>query len=207
MRAPCGKLRAGQQGNEALSPYEQLEPRFRRSCLSLRVSAALGCAVMDAFVAPPMSAAAIGGARDRSSRAAHDAESGTPDRARGKAGLLAVGGLASRRPCARVGASATMPSLPPPSLIARPATATARAEVSWVEARKPTTFQDLRFCSSSGRVVHLVLGQSGTAGSGAEGWTLRCWWTRLRRASRRADSDTIFKALRSSFPPVSSLRH
>ena len=138
----------------ALSPYQQLEQEFRRLHA---FRGALSLLRWDAAVMMPRGSADVRGEQLAALETEHHALLTTPkvarllERAEAGASQLDDWPLANLREMRRQRDHAIAT---PPSLIARLAKATSRAEVFWVEARKAGNFK--LFAPHLEEVVHLV---------------------------------------------------
>jgi carboxypeptidase Taq len=182
----------------AASPYEQLEQEFRRLHA---FRGALSLLRWDAAVMMPRGSADVRGEQLAALETEHHALLTTPKVAR----LLERAGAAASQledwPLAnlhemrrqRDHAIAT-----PPSLIARLAKATARAEVYWVEAKKANDFKLL--APHLEEVVHLVRDKAALLGQARGLAPYDALVDGFTPGISTADIDTIFKALSRKLP-------
>ena len=159
------------------SPYEQLEQEFRRLHA---FRGALSLLRWDAAVMMPRGSADVRGEQLAALETEHHALLTTPkvarllERAEAGSSQLEDWPLANLREMRRQRDHAIAT---PPSLIARLAKATARAEVFWVEARKANDFKI--FAPHLEEVVHLVRDKAALLGQARGSSTLRCLGRRL----------------------------
>ena len=186
----------------ALTPYEQLEQEFRRLHA---FRGALSLLRWDAAVMMPRGSADVRGEQLAALETEHHALLTTPkvarllERAEAAASQLEDWPLANLREMRRQRDHAIAT---PPSLIARLAKATARAEVFWVEARKANDFQI--FAPHLEEVVHLVRDKAALLGQARGSRPTMRWSMRSRRASRRPTSTRSSRRSRASFPGSST---
>ncbi len=156
----------------AASPYEQLEQEFRRLHA---FRGALSLLRWDAAVMMPRGSADVRGEQLAALETEHHALLTTPkvarllERAEAGASQLEDWPLANLREMRRQRDHAIAT---PPSLIARLAKATARAEVFWVEAKKANDFKLL--APHLEEVVHLVRDKAALLGQARGLGALRC---------------------------------
>jgi carboxypeptidase Taq len=186
----------------ALSPYEQLEQEFRRLHA---FRGALSLLRWDAAVMMPRGSADVRGEQLAALETEHHALLTTPkvarliERAEAAASHLDDWPRANLREMRRQRDHAIAT---PPSLIARLAKATARAEVFWVEARKANDFKI--FAPHLEEVVHLVRDKAALLGQ-ARGLTpYDALVDAFTPGISTADIDTIFKALARKLPGLIS---
>src|SRR6202167_5305930 len=182
----------------AASPYEQLEQEFRRLHA---FRGALSLLRWDAAVMMPRGSADVRGEQLAALETEHHALLTTPkvarliERAEAGSSQLEDWPLANLREMRRQRDHAIAT---PPSLIARLAKATARAEVFWVEARKANDFKI--FAPHLEEVVHLVRDKAALLGQ-ARGLTpYDALVDAFTPGISTADIDTIFKALSRKLP-------
>src|ERR1700744_4696374 len=182
----------------AASPYEQLEQEFRRLHA---FRGALSLLRWDAAVMMPRGSADVRGEQLAALETEHHALLTTPkvarllERAEAGASQMEDWPLANLREMRRQRDHAIAT---PPSLIARLAKATARAEVFWVEARKANDFK--LFAPHLEEVVALVRDKAALLGQ-ARG--LAPYYALVDEFSpgiSTADIDAIFKTLSRRLP-------
>ena len=182
----------------ASSPYEQLEQEFRRLHA---FRGALSLLRWDAAVMMPRGSADVRGEQLAALETEHHALLTTPkvarllERAEAGASQLEDWPLANLREMRRQRDHAIAT---PPSLIARLAKATARAEVFWVEARKANDFK--LFAPHLEEVVTSGARQGGAARPGARAAPYDALVDAFTPGISTADIDTIFKALSRKLP-------
>ncbi len=182
----------------ALSPYEQLEQEFRRLHA---FRGALSLLRWDAAVMMPRGSADVRGEQLAALETEHHALLTTPkvarllERAEAGASQLEDWPLANLREMRRQRDHAIAT---PPSLIARLAKATARAEVFWVEARKANDFK--LFAPHLEEVVHLVRDKAALLGQARGLAPYDALVDGFTPGISTADIDTIFKALSRKLP-------
>ncbi len=187
----------------ALTPYEQLEQEFRRLHA---FRGALSLLRWDAAVMMPRGSADVRGEQLAALETEHHALLTTPkvarllERAEAGASQLEDWPLANLREMRRQRDHAIAT---PPSLIARLAKATARAEVFWVEARKANDFK--LFAPHLEEVVHLVRDKAALLGQARGLAPYDALVDAFTPGISTADIDTIFKALSRKLP-ASSIR-
>src|SRR5580692_1894691 len=182
----------------AASPYEQLEQEFRRLHA---FRGALSLLRWDAAVMMPRGSADVRGEQLAALETEHHALLTTPkvarllERAEAGASQLQDWPLANLREMRRQRDHAIAT---PPSLIARLAKATARAEVFWVEARKANDFKI--FAPHLEEVVHLVRDKAALLGQARGLAPYDALVDAFTPGISTADIDTIFKALSRKLP-------
>ena len=181
-----------------LSPYQQLEQEFRRLHA---FRGALSLLRWDAAVMMPRGSADVRGEQLAALETEHHALLTTPkvarllERAEAAASQLDDWPLANLREMRRQRDHAIAT---PPSLIARLAKATARAEVFWVEARKANDFK--LFAPHLEEVVHLVRDKAALLGQARGLAPYDALVEVFTPGISTADIDTIFKALSRKLP-------
>ena len=182
----------------AASPYEQLEQEFRRLHA---FRGALSLLRWDAAVMMPRGSADVRGEQLAALETEHHALLTTPkvarllERAEAGANQLEDWPLANLHEMRRQRDHAIAT---PPSLIARLAKATARAEVYWVEAKKANDFQLL--APHLEEVVHLVRDKAALLGQARGLAPYDALVDGFTPGISTADIDTIFKALSRKLP-------
>jgi carboxypeptidase Taq len=182
----------------ALSPYEQLEQEFRRLHA---FRGALSLLRWDAAVMMPRGSADVRGEQLAALETEHHALLTTPrvarliERAEAGASQLDDWPLANLREMRRQRDHAIAT---PPSLIARLAKATARAEVFWVEARKANDFRI--FAPHLEEVVRLVRDKAALLGQARGLAPYDALVDGFTPGISTADIDIIFKALARKLP-------
>ena len=182
----------------AASPYEQLEQEFRRLHA---FRGALSLLRWDAAVMMPRGSADVRGEQLAALETEHHALLTTPkvarllERAEAGSSQLEDWPLANLREMRRQRDHAIAT---PPSLIARLAKATARAEVFWVEARKANDFK--LFAPHLAEVVHLVRDKAALLGQARGLAPYDALVDSFTPGISTADIDTIFKALSRKLP-------
>jgi carboxypeptidase Taq len=182
----------------SLSPYQQLEQEFRRLHA---FRGALSLLRWDAAVMMPRGSADVRGEQLAALETEHHALLTTPkvarliERAEAGASQLDDWPLANLREMRRQRDHAIAT---PPSLIARLAKATARAEVFWVEARKANDFK--LFAPHLEEVVHLVRDKAALLGQARGLAPYDALVEVYTPGISTADIDTIFKALSRKLP-------
>ncbi len=182
----------------AASPYEQLEQEFRRLHA---FRGALSLLRWDAAVMMPRGSADVRGEQLAALEIEHHALLTTPkvarllERAEAGASQLEDWPLANLREMRRQRDHAIAT---PPSLIARLAKATARAEVFWVEAKKANDFKLL--APHLEEVVHLVRDKAALLGQARGLAPYDALVDGFTPGISTADIDTIFKALSRKLP-------
>jgi carboxypeptidase Taq len=182
----------------AASPYEQLEQEFRRLHA---FRGALSLLRWDAAVMMPRGSADVRGEQLAALETEHHALLTTPkvarllERAEAGASQLEDWPLANLREMRRQRDHAIAT---PPSLIARLAKATARAEVYWVEAKKANDFKLL--APHLEEVVHLVRDKAALLGQARGLAPYDALVDGFTPGISTADIDTIFKALSRKLP-------
>ena len=172
----------------ALTPYEQLEQEFRRLHA---FRGALSLLRWDAAVMMPRGSADVRGEQLAALETEHHALLTTPkvarllERAEAAASQLDDWPLANLREMRRQRDHAIAT---PPSLIARLAKATARAEVFWVEARKANDFK--LFAPHLEEVVHLVRDKAALLGQARGARRRTMPWSRCSRPAFRPRTST-----------------
>ena len=186
----------------AASPYEQLEQEFRRLHA---FRGALSLLRWDAAVMMPRGSADVRGEQLAALETEHHALLTTPkvarllERAEAGSSQLDDWPLANLREMRRQRDHAIAT---PPSLIARLAKATARAEVFWVEARKANDFKV--FAPHLEEVVHLVRDKAALLGQARGLAPYDALVDGFTPGISTADIDTIFKALSRKLPGLIS---
>jgi carboxypeptidase Taq len=181
-----------------LTPYQQLEQEFRRLHA---FRGALSLLRWDAAVMMPRGSADVRGEQLAALETEHHALLTTPrvarllERAEAGASQLEDWPLANLREMRRQRDHAIST---PPSLIARLAKATARAEVFWVEARKANDFK--LFAPHLAEVVHLVRDKAALLGQARGLPPYDALVDVFTPGISTADIDTIFKALSRKLP-------
>jgi carboxypeptidase Taq len=182
----------------ALTPYQQLEQEFRRLHA---FRGALSLLRWDAAVMMPRGSADVRGEQLAALETEHHALLTTPkvarllERAEAAASQLDDWPLANLREMRRQRDHAIAT---PPSLIARLAKATARAEVFWVEARKANDFK--LFAPHLEEVVHLVRDKAALLGQSRGLAPYDALVDVFTPGISTADIDTIFTALSRKLP-------
>ena len=182
----------------SLSPYQQLEQEFRRLHA---FRGALSLLRWDAAVMMPRGSADVRGEQLAALETEHHALLTTPkvarllERAEAGASQLDDWPLANLREMRRQRDHAIAT---PPSLIARLAKATARAEVFWVEAKKANDFS--LFAPHLEEVVHLVRDKAALLGQARGLAPYDALVDVFTPGISTADIDTIFKALSRKLP-------
>ena len=182
----------------AASPYEQLEQEFRRLHA---FRGALSLLRWDAAVMMPRGSADVRGEQLAALETEHHALLTTPkvarllERAEAGASQLEDWPLANLHEMRRQRDHAIAT---PPSLIARLAKATARAEVFWVEAKKANDFK--LFAPHLEEVVHLVRDKAALLGQARGLAPYDALVDGFTPGISAADIDTIFKALGRKLP-------
>jgi carboxypeptidase Taq len=182
----------------AQTPYQQLEQEFRRLHA---FRGALSLLRWDAAVMMPRGSADVRGEQLAALETEHHALLTTPkvarllERAEAAASQLDDWPLANLREMRRQRDHAIAT---PPSLIARLAKATARAEVFWVEARKANDFQ--LFAPHLAEVVHLVRDKAALLGQSRGLAPYDALVDVFTPGISTADIDTIFTALSRKLP-------
>ena len=180
------------------SPYEQLEQEFRRLHA---FRGALSLLRWDAAVMMPRGSADVRGEQLAALETEHHALLTTPkvarllERAEAGASQLEDWPLANLHEMRRQRDHAIAT---PPSLIARLAKATARAEVYWVEAKKANNFKLL--APHLDEVVHLVRDKAALLGQARGLAPYDALVDGFTPGISTADIDTIFKALSRKLP-------
>ena len=180
------------------SPYEQLEQEFRRLHA---FRGALSLLRWDAAVMMPRGSADVRGEQLAAPETEHHALLTTPkvarllERAEAGASQLEDWPLANLHEMRRQRDHAIAT---PPSLIARLAKATARAEVFWVEAKKANDFKLL--APHLDEVVHLVRDKAALLGQARGLAPYDALVDGFTPGISTADIDTIFKALSRKLP-------
>ncbi|MEP6886424.1 MAG: carboxypeptidase M32 [Gammaproteobacteria bacterium] len=186
----------------AASPYEQLEQEFRRLHA---FRGALSLLRWDAAVMMPRGSADVRGEQLAALETEHHALLTTPkvarllERAEAGASQLEDWPLANLHEMRRQRDHAIAT---PPSLIARLAKATARAEVFWVEAKKANDFKLL--APHLEEVVHLVRDKAALLGQARGLAPYDALVDGFTPGISTADIDTIFKALSRKLPGLIS---
>ena len=184
----------------AASPYEQLEQEFRRLHA---FRGALSLLRWDAAVMMPRGSADVRGEQLAALETEHHALLTTPkvarllERAEAGASQLEDWPLANLHEMRRQRDHAIAT---PPSLIARLAKATARAEVFWVEAKKANNFK--LFAPHLEEVVHLVRDKAALLGQARGLAPYDALVDGFTPGISTADIDTIFKALSRKLPSL-----
>ena len=182
----------------AAPPYEQLEQEFRRLHA---FRGALSLLRWDAAVMMPRGSADVRGEQLAALETEYHALLTTPkvarllERAEAGSSQLEDWQLANLREMRRQRDHAIAT---PPSLIARLAKATARAEVFWVEARKANDFK--LFAPHLEEVVHLVRDKAALLGQARGLAPYDALVDGFTPGISTADIDTIFKALSRKLP-------
>jgi carboxypeptidase Taq len=182
----------------AASPYEQLEQEFRRLHA---FRGALSLLRWDAAVMMPRGSADVRGEQLAALETEHHALLTTPkvarllERAEAGASQLEDWPLANLHEMRRQRDHAIAT---PPSLIARLAKATSRAEVFWVEAKKANNFKLL--APHLEEVVHLVRDKAALLGQARGLAPYDALVDGFTPGISTADIDTIFKALSRKLP-------
>jgi len=182
----------------ALTPYAQLEQEFRRLHA---FRGALSLLRWDAAVMMPRGSADVRGEQLAALETEHHALLTTPkvarllERAEAAASQLEDWPLANLREMRRQRDHAIAT---PPSLIARLAKATSRAEVFWVEARKANDFK--LFAPHLEEVVTLVRDKAALLGQARGLAPYDALVDAFTPGISTADIDTIFKALSRKLP-------
>ncbi len=182
----------------ALTPYQQLEQEFRRLHA---FRGALSLLRWDAAVMMPRGSADVRGEQLAALETEHHALLTTPkvarliERAEAAASQMDEWPLANLREMRRQRDHAIAT---PPSLIARLAKATARAEVFWVEARKANDFKV--FAPHLEEVVHLVRDKAALLGQARGLAPYDALVDVFTPGISTADIDTIFTALSRKLP-------
>jgi carboxypeptidase Taq len=182
----------------SLSPYQQLEQEFRRLHA---FRGALSLLRWDAAVMMPRGSADVRGEQLAALETEHHALLTTPkvarllERAEAAASQLEDWSIANLREMRRQRDHAIAT---PPSLIARLAKATARAEVFWVEARKANDFK--LFAPHLEEVVHLVRDKAALLGSARGLAPYDALVDVFTPGISTTDIDSIFKALSRKLP-------
>jgi carboxypeptidase Taq len=182
----------------ATSPYEQLEQEFRRLHA---FRGALSLLRWDAAVMMPRGSADVRGEQLAALETEHHALLTTPkvarllERAEAASSQLEDWPRANLREMRRQRDYAIAT---PPSLIARLAKATARAEVFWVEARKANDFK--LFAPHLQEVVHLVRDKAALLGQARGLAPYDALVDAFTPGISTADIDTIFKAISRKLP-------
>src|ERR1700683_1468572 len=182
----------------ALSPYDQLEQEFRRLHA---FRGALSLLRWDSAVMTPPGSADVRGEQLAALETEHHALLTTPkvarllERAEAGASQLEDWPLANLHEMRRQRDHAIAT---PPSLIARLARATSRAEVYWVEARKANDFK--LFAPHLEEVVHLVRDKAALLGQARGLAPYDALVDGFTPGISTADIDTIFKALSRKLP-------
>jgi carboxypeptidase Taq len=184
----------------AASPYEQLEQEFRRLHA---FRGALSLLRWDAAVMMPRGSADVRGEQLAALETEHHALLTTPkvarllERAEAGASQLEDWPLANLHEMRRQRDHAIAT---PPSLIARLAKATSRAEVFWVEAKKANDFK--LFAPHLEEVVHLVRDKAALLGQARGLAPYDALVDGFTPGISTADIDTIFKALSRKLPSL-----
>jgi carboxypeptidase Taq len=182
----------------AASPYEQLEQEFRRLHA---FRGALSLLRWDAAVMMPRGSADVRGEQLAALETEHHALLTTPkvarllERAEAASSQLEDWPRANLREMRRQRDHAIAT---PPSLIARLAKATSRAEVFWVEARKANDFK--LFAPHLEEVVHLVRDKAALLGQARGLAPYDALVDAFTPGISTADIDTIFKAISRKLP-------
>ncbi|MDE2304751.1 MAG: carboxypeptidase M32, partial [Gammaproteobacteria bacterium] len=182
----------------AQTPYQQLEQEFRRLHA---FRGALSLLRWDAAVMMPRGSADVRGEQLAALEIEHHALLTTPkvarllERAEAAAGQLDDWPLANLREMRRQRDHAIAT---PPSLIARLAKATARAEVYWIEARKARDFRV--FAPHLEELVHLVRDKAALLGQARGLAPYDALVEVYTPGISTADIDAIFKALSRKLP-------
>ena len=184
----------------AASPYEQLEQEFRRLHA---FRGALSLLRWDAAVMMPRGSADVRGEQLAALETEHHALLTTPkvarllERAEAGSSQLEDWPLANLREMRRQRDHAIAT---PPSLIARLAKCTARAEVFWVEAKKANDFK--LFAPHLEEVVHLVRDKAALLGQARGLAPYDALVDGFTPGISTADIDAIFKALSRKLPSL-----
>src|SRR5712672_76888 len=184
----------------AASPYEQLEQEFRRLHA---FRGALSLLRWDAAVMMPRGSADVRGEQLAALETEHHALLTTPkvarllERAEAGASQLEDWPLANLHEMRRQRDHAIAT---PPSLIARLAKATARAEVFWVEAKKANDFK--LFAPHLEEVVHLVRDKAALLGQALNLAPYDALVDEFSPGITTADIDAMFKALSRRLPSL-----
>jgi carboxypeptidase Taq len=184
----------------AASPYEQLEQEFRRLHA---FRGALSLLRWDAAVMMPRGSADVRGEQLAALETEHHALLTTPkvarllERAEAGASQLEDWPLANLHEMRRQRDHAIAT---PPSLIARLAKATSRAEVYWVEAKKANDFKIL--APHLEEVVHLVRDKAALLGQARGLAPYDALVDGFTPGISTVDIDTIFKALSRKLPSL-----
>jgi carboxypeptidase Taq len=184
----------------AASPYEQLEQEFRRLHA---FRGALSLLRWDAAVMMPRGSADVRGEQLAALETEHHALLTTPkvarllERAEAGASQLEDWPLANLHEMRRQRDHAIAT---PPSLIARLAKATSRAEVYWVEAKKANDFKIL--APHLEEVVHLVRDKAALLGQARGLAPYDALVDGFTPGISTADIDTIFKSLSRKLPSL-----
>ncbi|MGO9514598.1 MAG: carboxypeptidase M32 [Steroidobacteraceae bacterium] len=182
----------------AQTPYQQLEQEFRRLHA---FRGALSLLRWDAAVMMPRGSSDVRGEQLAALETEHHALLTTPkvarllERAEAASSQLEDWPLANLREMRRQRDHAIAT---PPSLIARLAKATSRAEVFWVEARKANDFK--LFAPHLEEVVHLVRDKAALLGQARGLAPYDALVEAFTPGISTADIDTIFKALSRKLP-------
>src|ERR1022692_5276697 len=182
----------------AQTPYEQLEQEFRRLHA---FRGTLSLLRWDAAVMMPRGSADVRGEQLAALETEHHALLTTPEvarlleRAEAGASQLDDWSIANLREMRRQRDHAIAT---PPSLIARLAKATARAEVFWVEARKSNDFK--LFAPHLEEVVHLVRDKAALLGQARGLSPYDALVDEFSPGVTTADMEAIFKALSRRLP-------
>ena len=182
----------------AASPYEQLEQEFRRLHA---FRGALSLLRWDAAVMMPRGSSDVRGEQLAALETEHHALLTTPkvarllERAEAASSQLEDWPRANLREMRRQRDHAIAT---PPSLIARLAKATSRAEVFWVEARKANDFK--LFAPHLEEVVHLVRDKAALLGQARGLAPYDALVDAFTPGISTADIDTIFKAISRKLP-------
>jgi carboxypeptidase Taq len=186
----------------AASPYEQLEQEFRRLHA---FRGALSLLRWDAAVMMPRGSADVRGEQLAALETEHHALLTTPkvarllERAEAGSSQLSDWSIANLHEMRRQRDHAIAT---PPSLIARLAKATARAEVFWVEAKKANDFK--LFAPHLEEVVHLVRDKAALLGQARGLAPYDALVDGFTPGISTADIDTIFTSLSRKLPGLIS---